>query len=1070
MSSVSRVGLAGDLQGPSFATNANDRGPGVEGRTPSLTSAQAAARLTDTGLSWSGALGQGAVVTFAFRSAGAPPGGAGGFTAFTQAQINATLLALQAWSDVADITFVRVDDGAGYSNNATILFGGYAYGMGDADAFAFLPGDSASGSAAGDVWVNANRGANMALGELQTGPHVLAHEIGHAIGLNHPGDYRFSAGVAPSYVWYAEYQEDAAQYTLMSYWEPGWAGGSFATGHSAVPMMDDIAAAQRLYGANMSTRTGDTVYGFNSTADRAWFSADSASDMLIFAIWDAGGTDTLDFSGFTQSQIIDLRQGSFSSVGGLSANVAIAVGVTIENAIGGSGADIIYGGSGDNFITGGLGNDRIDGGLGIDTLILSGALSDYTFHYLVGSAFVIGPDGQDEISNIEFLQFDDQTIAFSVSASVTVDGELTDDRMDGGALGDRLRGGGGDDVIHAYGGADELKGGSGDDHLFGGDGDDYLDGGTGDDLIDGGAGIDHVDYASARGGISVNLVTGVVTGGHGSDTLIGIENVTGTNYSDTLIGDEGANTLSGGLYGADRIYGGGGDDYLGGGNGAYLDGAPDVIKARTTANGTTGTAIWLDDSFDLDTNLDVAGIDPHATVRAVTHGGREYFAITVAAGQRITLDIDNGSFDSTLRLLDASGNLLASNDDGPTPDRGGRGWDANLVYTPTVGGVFYIEVGTWAGGAGGSLVTAAPAAGETYSLHVSVTDHAVQPMIEIGNFIDGGDGNDVINSGWRGDEIHGGSGDDTIDAGQGKNRVYGGDGNDVLQAWYDSDILNGGDGDDRITGWGGGDTIDGGAGFDTVTYIGPMWEFTVTTTGGVTTVRKSNWTDTLTNVERVQFSGQVLLLGTEADDILVGGTGDDLITGGAGNDRIDGGGGHDVFIVSGLAADYRLLMDGDNFILKGPDGGDHLTNIETIRFSDGRILELNRMYGPGGEPGLGADGAIPDALLSSGPVRGGATPDGPQVLPGPTDRAMDGDAFVLPAVPDDQPWVLPDSGGDKFADVPLVLPDGLPGGEAVAPRFGGVEPHLPFTLDWAVTVDATGGLVNPPDRGIDLLG
>ena len=91
-------------------------------------------------------------------------------------------------------------------------------------------------------------------------------------------------------------------------------------------------AAQRLYGANMSTRTGDTVYGFNSTAGQPWFSATGASSPLIFCAWDAGGTDTFDFSGYSNNgQVIDLRQGSFSNVGGLIGNVTIALGAVIEN-------------------------------------------------------------------------------------------------------------------------------------------------------------------------------------------------------------------------------------------------------------------------------------------------------------------------------------------------------------------------------------------------------------------------------------------------------------------------------------------------------------------------------------------------------------------------------------------------------------------------------------------------------------------------------------------------------------------------------------------------------------------
>ncbi len=88
------------------------------------------------------------------------------------------------------------------------------------------------------------------------------------------------------------------------------------------------------------------------------------------------------------------------------------------------------------------------------------------------------------------------------------------------------------------------------------------------------------------------------------------------------------------------------------------------------------------------------------------------------------------------------------------------------------------------------------------------------------------------------------------------------------------------------------------------------------------------------------------LTGLQSDDIITGGAGDDLISGGLGNDRIDGGDGNDILTVSGSSSGYRLLRSGDDFILKGPDGRDTLTNVERILFGDGRVLELNRIYDP----------------------------------------------------------------------------------------------------------------------------
>jgi serralysin len=109
----------------------------------------------------------------------------------------------------------------------------------------------------------------------------------------------------------------------------------------------------------MTTRTGDTVYGFNSNADRPWFQATTSRSVMIWAVWDAGGSDTFNFSGYTAHQKIDLRQVSFSDVGGLVKNVSIARGVDIENAIGGSGNDTVLGNNLNNRLEGGAGSDNL---------------------------------------------------------------------------------------------------------------------------------------------------------------------------------------------------------------------------------------------------------------------------------------------------------------------------------------------------------------------------------------------------------------------------------------------------------------------------------------------------------------------------------------------------------------------------------------------------------------------------------------------------------------------------------------------------------------------------------------
>ncbi|NWA38644.1 M10 family metallopeptidase C-terminal domain-containing protein [Pseudomonas reactans] len=200
------------------------------------------------------------------------------------------------------------------------------------------------------------------------------HEIGHAIGLHHPGHYN---GGTPNYQTGAAYAEDTKGRTVMSYFsEKNQKAHDFKGQNPSAPMMDDIAAAQRLYGANHQTRNTDTTYGFNSNTEREAMTLKSAADKPVFCVWDGGGVDTMDFSGFSQDQNINLNAESFSDVGGMKGNVSIAKGCTIENAIGGAGRDNLSGNEAANWIKGGGKGDSLRGG-GADTFVYDKA-SDST--------------------------------------------------------------------------------------------------------------------------------------------------------------------------------------------------------------------------------------------------------------------------------------------------------------------------------------------------------------------------------------------------------------------------------------------------------------------------------------------------------------------------------------------------------------------------------------------------------------------------------------------------------------------------------------------------------------------
>jgi serralysin len=319
-----------------------------------------------------------------------------GWQPFSNEQKAAVRDILSLLQSQVNVTFQEVGEGTmRFSNNVQTASAGYA----------FFP--NANGvDLDSDTWLKIDP-ENTGLARGTYGWTTLVHEIGHAIGLNHPGNYNAGEPSRGAEVGnFLGVNEDTFFNSIMSYRQS-------AQGINDTWFMPyDLLTLRYLYGTKAFAAENNT-YRFTD-----------ASGLQVDNIVDDGGIDTLDFSALTIPAEVNLTPGAYSSVGKIAsganalANLTVSLDATIEHAIGSPQADTFVGNAANNVFTGGAGDDSINGGAGGDTAVFSGPRASYTVTRGASNIVVTsngGPDGTDTLANVERVQFSDVKVAYDTA-------------------------------------------------------------------------------------------------------------------------------------------------------------------------------------------------------------------------------------------------------------------------------------------------------------------------------------------------------------------------------------------------------------------------------------------------------------------------------------------------------------------------------------------------------------------------------------------------------------------------------------------------------------------------------
>ena len=380
-------------------------------------------------------------------------------------QRQAALIAMAQVASYTKLTFTQAASGS--AADAALRFSAYTSSGSEANFPAnngpYSPNDARS---AGDNWEGGN--AVFTAGDPLYGTDALAtiaHELAHSLGLKHGHDDSFNGKLAAA--------RNDNEFSIMTY--ASYLGSNTAAPTEAINgstpstwMMYDIAALQQLYGANYGNVGASFTYTWDAAGQQfingvaAANTGVTKTQKILETVWTGGAKATFNISNYNDNGQMDLRPGQWltfsraqisdlnstaaantpqyqaqgnvynaltfngdtrSEISDLvvgNGNVSI-IGNDLYNTVTlGNGNDMVTLGAAGGKVLLGTGADIVVGGAGIDTVVFNVAstAAGITRNANGSVSIQVAGNGVDTLTNVEFAQFTDKTVALDPTTGV----------------------------------------------------------------------------------------------------------------------------------------------------------------------------------------------------------------------------------------------------------------------------------------------------------------------------------------------------------------------------------------------------------------------------------------------------------------------------------------------------------------------------------------------------------------------------------------------------------------------------------------------------------------------------